>query len=76
MIYEPLAKKRKLSTKIAVATLKPSTDLTGTSNGVIDYATIDANIPGYTLIDDAGTTNKTLRHRSKQGTANCLEIPS
>ena len=38
--------------------LKPSTDLTGTSNGVIDYATIDANIPGYTLIDDARTTNK------------------
>lgn len=59
MIYEPLAEKAQIVYQDSGGnTLKPSTDLTGTSNGVIDYATIDANIPGYTLIDDARTTNK------------------
>ncbi|MFZ3107991.1 MAG: hypothetical protein WA032_04015 [Lactococcus raffinolactis] len=59
MIYEPLAEKAQIVYQDSGGNpLKPSTDLTGTSNGVIDYATIDANIPGYTLIDDARTTNK------------------
>ena len=59
MIYEPLAEKAQIVYQDSGGNpLKPSTDLIGTSNGVIDYATIDANIPGYTLIDDARTTNK------------------
>ncbi|GAX47507.1 beta strand repeat-containing protein [Pseudolactococcus reticulitermitis] len=59
MIYTPLAETAQVVYQDSNGnSLKTSTDLTGTSNGVIDYATIDTNISGYTLIEDGRTTTQ------------------
>ena len=52
MIYQPDSQKVNVTYQDASGkTLKAATSLTGLSNGVIDYASIDTMIPGYTLIN-------------------------
>lgn len=53
MVYQPLEEKVEVIYQDNKGnSLKQPTELTGTSNGVIDYASIVPNIPGYTLITD------------------------
>ncbi len=57
LVYKPKAQKVSVVYKDENNnSLKPDTDLSGLSNGIIDYATIDASIPGYTLISDGRTS--------------------
>ncbi|GAB2021588.1 hypothetical protein RyT2_06620 [Pseudolactococcus yaeyamensis] len=53
MVYQPLEEKVEVIYQDDKGkSLKVPTELTGTSNGIIDYASIVPNIPGYTLITD------------------------
>ena len=73
MVYQPDVEKVTVNYKDSNQNvLKSSTELTGVSNGVIDYASIDANLPGYTLMTDGRTT--TTHYDIDSGTDQTVDL--